>query len=200
MMRAHNAAVDLVVAMYLVVRCFAAPADAAPMDEAAAALRRGDYAAALKLIRPLAEQGNALAQFNLGVSYDQGWGVQPDAGEALKWYRLAADQGYSLAQQNLGDIYSSGRGVPQDFAQALKWYGLAADQGNAFAQNGLGLMYENGQGVPQDIVRAHMWFNLSGSQGHERGLKNRERVRASITNVQLAEAQKLARGWKPAGK
>jgi TPR repeat protein len=104
-------------------------------------------------------------------------------------------QGYSLAQQNLGDIYSSGRGVPQDFAQALKWYGLAADQGNAFAQNGLGLMYENGQGVPQDIVRAHMWFNLSGSQGHERGLKNRERVRASITNVNW----RRPRSWRAAG-
>jgi TPR repeat protein len=105
---------------FVVVICLAAPAYAAPMDDAAAALRRGDYATALKIIRPLAEQGNALAQFNLGVSYDQGWGVPQDADEALKWYRLAADQGYSLAQQNLGDIYSSGRGVPQDFAQALK--------------------------------------------------------------------------------
>ncbi len=195
MKRACNAAVFLVIAM-----CVAAPAGAAPMDDAAAALRRGDYATALKVIRPLAEQGSAMAQFNLGVSYDQGWGVPPDAAEALKWYRLAADQGYSLAQQNLGDIYSSGRGVPQDFAQALKWYRLAADQGNAFAQNNLGLMHEKGQGVPQDIVRAHMWFNLSGAQGHEQGLKNRDRAGASMTREQIAEAQKLARGWKPAGK
>jgi TPR repeat protein len=195
MMRARNAAIVLVIAM-----CFALPADAAPMDDAAAALRRGDYATALKLIRPLADQGNALAQFNLGVSYDQGWGVPQDAGEALKWYRLAADQGYSLAQQNLGDIYSGGRGVPQDFGEALKWYRLAADQNNAFAQNSLGLMYENGQGVPQDIVRAHMWFNLSGAQGHERGLKNRARAGALMTKEQVAEAQKLARSWKPAGR
>jgi hypothetical protein len=133
MTRARHSVFALVLSWF-----FAVSAYAAPMDEAAAALRRGDYATALKLIRPLAEQGNAVAQFNLGVSYDQGWGVPLDAGEALKWYRLAADQGYSLAQQNLGDIYSSGRGVPQDFTKALKWYRLAADQGNAFARTASG--------------------------------------------------------------
>ena len=155
---------------------------------------------ALTVIRPLAEQGNAVAQYNLGVSCDQGWGVPQDAAEAVKWYRLAADQGYSLAQQNLGDIYSGGRGVPRDLAEALKWYGLAANQGNAFAQNSLGLMYEKGEGVPQDILRAHMWFNLSGAQIHEQGLKNRHGVGATMTKEQVRAAQKLARSWKPAAK
>jgi uncharacterized protein len=79
MKRACNAAVFLVIAM-----CVAAPAGAAPMDDAAAALRRGDYATALKVIRPLAEQGSAMAQFNLGVSYDQGWGVPPECRRILR--------------------------------------------------------------------------------------------------------------------
>jgi uncharacterized protein len=195
MMQARNAAFALALAIG-----GAAPVCAAPMDDAAAALRRGDYATALTVIRPLAEKGDALAQYNLGVSYDQGWGVPQDATEAVKWYRLAADQGYSLAQQNLGDIYSGGRGVPQNLAEALKWYGLAANQGNAFAQNSLGLMYEKGQGVQQDTLRAHMWFNLSGAQGHEPGLKNRDRAGAAMTKEQVAAAQKLARSWKPAAK
>ena len=177
--------------------CCGAPAFSAPLDDAAAALRRGDYAKALEVIRPLAEQGNALAQYNLGVSYDLGWGVPQNAAEAIKWYRLAADQGYSLAQQNLGDIYATGRGVTLDNAEALKWYRIAADQGNSFAQNSLGLMYEKGQGVPADLVRAHMWFNLSGAQGNDTGLKNRIRAAGLMTKEQIAEAQKLARDWKP---
>ena len=199
MMRAHNAAVDLVVARPLRVMCFAAPADAAPMDEAAAALCAVECRCA-EADSPLAEQGNALAQFNLGVSYDQGWGVQPDAGEALKWYRLAAEQGYSLAPAKCLATYLQQR--PRraaGFTEALKWYGLAADQGNAFAQNGLGLMYESAGRAAGHCPRPHV-VQPVGLTGPRAGAENRERVRASITNVQLAEAQKLARGWKPAGK
>jgi TPR repeat protein len=59
-------------------------------------------------------------------------------------------------------------------------------------------MHEKGQGMPPDIVRAHMWFNLSGAQGHEPGLRNRDRVAALMTREQIAAAQKLTRGWKPA--
>ena len=120
-----------------------------------------------------------------------------DFAEAAKWYRLAADQGYSLAQNNLGILYEEGRGVPQDLAEAVKWHRLAADQNNAFAQNRLGALYENGRGVPKDNVRAHMWFNLSGAQGHQAAVKNRDKLTASMDREQVAEAQKLAREWKP---
>ena len=95
-------------------------------------------------------------------------------------------------------MYASGRGVQQDLAEALKWYRLAAAQGNAFSQNSLGLMYEKGRGVPQSNVEAHMWFNLAGMQGFETGLKNRIRIATQMSREQVAEAQKLARDWKPA--
>src|SRR6266403_6113941 len=100
-------------ALLILTSCFGRPMAAGPVEDAALALSRGDYATGLRIIRPLAEQGDARAQYNLGVSYDQGWGVRQDAAEAVKWYRLSAGQGYSLAQQNLGDIYASGRGMPQ---------------------------------------------------------------------------------------
>jgi len=77
---------------------------------------------------------------------------------------------------------------------------VGADQGNAFAQNSLGLLYEKGQGVPAEVVRAHMWFNLSGAQGHEPGVKNRDRAAGLMTKEQVAEAQKLARVWKPVAR
>jgi TPR repeat protein len=72
-----------------------------------------------------------------------------------------------------------------------------ADQGNAHAQFNLGAMYANGQGVPQDYVRAHMWFNLSAAQGEKNANKQRDLVAKRMTEAQIAEAQKLAREWKP---
>ena len=91
-----------------------------------AAYYRGDYATALREWRPLAEQGNAEAQFNLGVMYSNGYGVPQDDAEAARWYRKAAEQGVAEAQFLLGFMYRDGHGVPQDYAQAHKWYNLAA--------------------------------------------------------------------------
>jgi TPR repeat protein len=70
---------------------------AGPFEDVGAAYERGDYATALRLIRPLAEQGGAKAQYNLGQMYRDGQGVPQDYAEAVKWYRLAAEQGYADA-------------------------------------------------------------------------------------------------------
>jgi TPR repeat protein len=83
--------------------------------------------------RAAVEQGEAWAQFNLGVTYEFGKGVPQDYAEAAKWYRLAAEQGYALAQSNLGGMYGNGKGVPQDDILAHMWSNLAAAQGNAGA-------------------------------------------------------------------
>ena len=98
----------------------------AGLDEGAAAYKRGDYATALREWRPLAEQGNANAQFNLGFMYRNGLGVPQDYAKALQWYRKAAKQGVAEAQYNLGIMYGNGEGVPQDYAQAHMWSNLAA--------------------------------------------------------------------------
>ncbi|MSP50530.1 MAG: sel1 repeat family protein, partial [Alphaproteobacteria bacterium] len=88
-------------------------------------------------------------------------------------------------------------GVPQDYAEAVMWYRKAADQGEADAQTNLGINYANGQGVPQDYVQAHKWFNLAAAKGNINAVKNRDIVAAKMTPAQIAEAQKLAREWKP---
>ncbi len=90
----------------------------AGFDEGVAALQRGDYATALREYRPLAEQGHATAQYNLGIMYDNGQGVLQDYAKAVKWVRKAAEQGDANAQYNLGLMYKNGLGVPQDEAQA----------------------------------------------------------------------------------
>jgi len=160
-----------------------------------------DYTEAVKWYRKAAEQGSAKAQNNLGVMYDDGQGVPQDYTEAVKWYRKAAEQGYAKAQNNLARMYYEGKGVTQDYTKAVKWLRKAAEQGNANAQYNLGLMYGKGKGVPQDYVQAHKWSNLSASrtQGkdHENSVKNRDISEKRMTPAQVAEAQKLAREWKP---
>ena len=113
------------VAAVLLVLSFVEPVAAGPLEDADAALKRRDYATALRLIRPLAEQGDANAQYNLGVFYD------------------------------------------------------------------------NGLGVRQDKVRAYMWFNLSAAQGREGAAAFRDLIARRMTPAQIAEAQRLAREWKP---
>ena len=124
-------------------------------EEGHAAFKRGDYATALHLWRPLAEQGEAVVQMLLGGMYQEGRSVPIDYAEAVKWYRLAAEQGQAVAQVNLGVTYFFGhQGVPQDYAEALKWYRLAAEQGEVRAQRLLGVIYHQGQGAPQDYAEA----------------------------------------------
>jgi len=98
------------------------------------AYNRGDYTTALREFTPLAEQGDADAQFNLGWMYYEGRGVPQDYETAVKWWTLAAEQGDPHAQFNLGVMYRKGDGVPQDDKTAVKWHTLAAEQGVAGAR------------------------------------------------------------------
>ena len=137
-------------------------------EDATAAYQRGDYATAYRLFKQMAEQGHAEAQYNLG------------------------------------GMYAEGRSVPQDYGEATKWFRKAAEQGHAEAQYNLGGMYFRGQGVPRDFVLAHMWFNLSvssvpASEGEKREATEIivDLVASKMTPFQIAEAQRLARKWKP---
>ncbi len=122
-----------------------APAGAG-LKEGFAAYQRGDYATARREWRPLAEQGVAYAQFNLGFMYHKGRGVPQDYAEAMGWYRKAAEQGLAEAQYNLGVMYDKGEGIPQDYAKAVEWWRKAAEQGYATAQYNIGVMYDEGLG------------------------------------------------------
>ena len=148
-------------------------------------------------LRPLAEEGNADAQFNLGFMYYTGKGVEQDYDKAVKWYRRAAEQGYADAQFNLGWMYHLGKGVKQDYAEAVKWYRRAAEQEHAKAQSILGFMYGTGKGLVLNYVLAHKWYNLAAAQGEEAARKNRDLIVKTMTASQITEAQKLARQWKP---
>jgi TPR repeat protein len=115
---------------------------------------------------------------------------------AIQLCQPLAEQGDVRAQLSLGGMYYNGQGVQQDYAEAAKWARKAAEQGYAPAQADLGIMYWNGEGVPQDAVLAYMWLSLAAAQ-EPKAVKQRDVAASQMTSDEIAEAQRLAREWKP---
>jgi TPR repeat protein len=143
-----------------------ASAFAGRYEDAAAAIGLGDYSNALATLRPLAQQGDARAQFSLGAMYRDGKGVLQDDHEAVRLFRLAGGQGNLMAIVNLAAMYENGRGVTQNYAEAMRLYRIAADRNFPVAQSNLGVMYLAGRGVPQDYAEGVRWFKLAAAQGN----------------------------------
>ena len=152
-MRPRSLALIVPAVLALLLSCQTSPDVQKGVDpdfqHGADAYNRGDYATALEKWQPLAEEGHAGAQFNLGIMYSRGQGVPQDHKNAAAWYRRSAEQGVAMAQVNLGFAYEQGQGVPQDDAEAVRWYRLAAEQGVALAQFNLGILYQN---APRNAV------------------------------------------------
>jgi len=117
-----------------------------------------------------AQNGNVMAQFNMGVLYDEGTEVEEDDEKAVAWYKMAAEQNFAPAQMSLGEMYDKGLGVEKDFDAALKYYQSAALQGNVEAQLTLGLIYQSKtKGLYNQEISAN-WFRVAAQQGHALGM------------------------------
>ena len=114
---------------------FTTPSWSADFYKGLLAYNNGDYATAFEEWTPLAEQGDADAQYNLAIMYDNGQGVLQDYQTAVKWYTLAAEQGLAKSQYNLGISYAKGEGVIQDFLYTHMWLNISASIGNDDAPN-----------------------------------------------------------------
>ena len=187
-------------ACFLLAAALASPAVAGPVEDteaAYAAVKKGDFAAAFKLFQSAARSGEDFAMHNVGTMYFEGMGVDRSYIQALEWYRQAADKGYASSQHAIGGMYERGEGVKRSAEEAAKWYRLAADQGNSASQNNLGVFYATGDGgVEADSVRAHLWFSLAAKEDAS-AASRRDRMAARMTPQQIADAEKLAREWKP---
>jgi hypothetical protein len=137
----------------------------ADFEAGIAAARAGDYAAALRAWRPLAEKGQRDAQFNLGLLYENGLGVPADGAEAVRWYRRAAEQNDRQAQAYLAEMYAQGLGVERDDREALHWYRAAAERGHAASQYNVGLFYATGRGTAPSDVQAVAWITVAEENG-----------------------------------
>jgi len=113
-----------------------------------------------------------------------------------------AEQGHESAQYNLALMYFLGEAIPLDYKEAFRWFRASAVQGNSSAQGSLGAMYRKGLDLPQDYIQAHMWYSLAAANSEldqERRVwaRNRDSIAKQMTPDQIAEAQRLAREWKP---
>ena len=185
----------------------ATPVAAGPLEEANDAYREKAFAKAAELWRPLAEKGDAAAQYSLGTLYAEGKGVEQNDATAFLWFQRAANQGHAAAQYNVGASYAAGAGVAQSDASAAKWFQRAANQGMVFAQLNLGLLYASGTGVPQDNVEAFKWLELAffglPAGGPRMDVANAMKdVAAKMTRDPLIEAKQRQRAWqaKPEAK
>lgn len=145
----------------------AAHADIATAERAYLA---GDYATALHEATPLARQGDADAQYLMGVMHAQGKGVPRDHGATAAWYRKAAEQGHGLAAFSLGFMYRYGVGedgnaIAADYGEAARWLKQAAASGYGAAQALLGDMYYRGLGVQKNLVAAATLTLRAANQG-----------------------------------
>jgi len=163
----------------------------ADLEAGVAAARAGDYATALREWRPLAEQGHRDAQFNLGLLYENGFGVAVDAAQAARWYRRAAEQDDRQAQAYLGEMYAQGLGVERDDIEALRWYRTAAERGHAASQYNVGLFYATGRGIAPNDVQAVAWITVAQENG-ARDTDLLGRLKRHMSAGKLREAQRLA--------
>lgn len=141
-----------------------------PAGDAAKSWSKGDFENARKIWEKLAADGDAQAMNNLGVIYDQGKGVEADAGRAAHWFAQSANAGNPSGMANYGRMLEQGRGLPSNPAEAARWFDLAARKGQAEAQYNLGLLYENGRGVTRDETAAAAWYSRAASQNQKDAL------------------------------
>jgi TPR repeat protein len=186
--------INRALALLILIFGLVGPVVAAELDEGVAAARSGDYVTALRGLSPLAESGDARAQFDIGFMHAYGWGVPRNPAEALIWYRKAADQGLPVAQHFLGLAYANGEGVRPDRAEAARWFGRSAAQGFAQSQYMLGLSMLNGSSQ-EDRVQGYAWLVLAG----QAGVRAAGRVipKLTLTETQRAQAQGVIAQFRP---
>ncbi len=139
------------------------------LEDGMAALATGDYPKALSILKPLAEEGDAEAQFNLGVMYDDAEDILENDMKAVRWYRKAAEQGHAPAQYRLGILYANASRLSEDDPrEMMRWLRKAAEQGYADAEYALGFIFANGvDNVEENRSQAADWYRKAAEQGHE---------------------------------
>jgi len=167
----------------------------ADLDKGLAAYNEGDYETSLAECQPLADEGDAMAQFCVGRLYANGFGVGMDDALSLHWYGAAAEQGHAEAQFNLGVMHSNGWGVDMNDQEAAKWYRLAANQGFLQAQTSLAKLCHKGRGVEQDIIEAYMWYDIATQLGDSGSKFKRDEIAGELSAEHVTTAQQMALRW-----
>jgi TPR repeat protein len=157
-----------------------------------------DFTEAVRWYQKAAEHDDTFLQDCLNGAHEKGIPEDDHLVASLR----AIQQGYAEAQLKLGAAYSTGQGIRQDHVEAAKWFRRAAEQHNALGQSILGLLHWKGQGVGQDYAQAYMWMRLAASHSdcpsRDEYVKACDAIARKMSPAQLAEAERLAREWRPA--
>lgn len=164
-------------------------------QSALGAFNAQDYATARQAFIPLAEAGDATAQFYLGIMRLRGYGDTVDPAAARRWLQQACAQGHAVAQFQLGEIYRQGIGGVADPATAAQWYTRAAEAGWFGAQMALAALYAAGDGVPHDPVAALTWYDIAAEMGLDPYNGARDALAATMGVAAIAEAGRRTRAW-----
>jgi TPR repeat protein len=166
----------------------------AGFEEGIAAYQANNMPLAYKEFRAAAEEGHADSQFNVGLMFEQGIGVNKDEKEAIVWYRKAAVQENELAQYNLAVLYENGRGTAVDFEQANEWYRKASAQGDPLAIGNLGMLYLRGQGVKENTIAGLALLLVSATMDSSPQNHARQNIASTrgLTTDMIAAAQTLS--------
>jgi TPR repeat protein len=140
----------------------------------------------------LAREGDISAQFDLGLMYYKGQGVEQDYSQAMKWFKLAAEHGIPEAQFNLGIMYSDEKASWHNFTEAMKWFQKAARQDYTKAQYNIGVMYILGEGVPPDSIKAYAWLSLAYGNGEQKAKNVLLKLNNKMTSSEMEKAVKKA--------
>lgn len=137
-----------------------------------AAFMAAQYEKAKRILEPLAEAGDAEAQYWIGVMYAHGRGYPPVCRQAIRWYERAAAQGHPLATFNVGFMLYHGWGADpsgcrftSDAARAAPWLKKAAEMNVPRAQYLIGHIYETGNGLPRSMDEAFLWIEKAANAG-----------------------------------
>ncbi|GAB4151021.1 MAG: hypothetical protein Tsb0016_23000 [Sphingomonadales bacterium] len=155
---------------------------------------QGDYAGAIEIWQPLAEQNDPNALFNMGQVYRLGRGVETDPARAREFYERAAVQGHIAAQGYLGTLLYFGDESLRDVDAAIQWWRRAASHGDAGSQYMLGVLYFNGDHVERDWVQAYAWMYLAVGNGLREAKDAEASMLAHLSAEQIAEGKALAPG------
>lgn len=161
-----------------------------------------NYAEAMRQFQRCADAGFSPCIRNIGLLYYGGDGVKRDQRRAREYLKRAAELHDEHAAQFLGLMHELGQGGLQDYSEAAHWYWRAAELGNADGQWALGRLYETGRGVEQSLVEAYKWINIATATTDDDDdrtawAKDRDRIAGEMSSADRAEAQRMARAWRP---
>jgi len=143
----------------------------------------------------LASNGSASAQYELGLLYEYGRGVNQDDAIALFWYEKSAAQNFSDALYRLAILYDNGWGALPDKEKALDLYAAAAEKGHSLAQHDLAILYFQGSDAPKNLLQAYKWLNIAVKSGNPLMQKHLRMVANEMSVDEIGVARYLAEEW-----